>query len=556
MFPTAEQSIWGSAAESRMIKPRLTYIPAVFLLLFAACSFDRSGVNPMDDTDGGPPPIDAGIDANPLECVGQSDGTPCGDPTDTECDGADTCLNEQCEDNLVAVDTACGDSTDDECTDPDTCDGAGTCLPNHEPMTTTCGDNTDDECTNPDTCDGAGVCAANHEAAATPCGDNTDDECTNPDACDGAGTCLPNHEAVDTPCGDNSDDECTNPDACDGAGTCLPNHEAVNTPCGDNGTTDCTNPDTCDGAGACDDNHNPNNGACDDCMAGMGFCDSCQSGICENIPCDQNNCFIDGDCAAGATSDTCVDAMDDCVAVACVGGTPSMTIEGGAPAGTDFNTWQSGDDNTNINSNVSYCNATMPISGNGVLTSWTFDVDGFGSNGEAAQLTVVRCTSGSGGNGPPYTDCIRVGRGPTNQTISGNGVNTFSLAGSSQLDGAPDDATGIVVEAGDLLCTDSEFFSLSVDCNGSSTVGGCAGAPLMDVQYVINIDSVVEPFDLADSARDGVLMIMGTGTTYAIAGQCSDVEPVADTTLCNDGGGDTCCAGACVVGPNGAGTCN
>ena len=161
-------------------------------------------------------------DANNIECVGRPDGTPCGDPADTECDGADTCLNEQCEANWVARNMACGDPTDDDCTDPDTCDGAGTCAANHETVNTACGDPTDDDCTNPDTCDGAGTCAANHESMGAACGDLSD--------------------------------------------------------------TDCTDPDTCDGAGTCAANHGPDDSACDDCMAGPGACDSCQNGSCVNLP--------------------------------------------------------------------------------------------------------------------------------------------------------------------------------------------------------------------------------------------------------------------------------
>jgi hypothetical protein len=58
--------------------------------------------------------------------------TPCGDPTDTDCDNPDTCDgNSSCVDNLEPVDTPCGDSTATDCTDPDTCDGSGTCESNN-----------------------------------------------------------------------------------------------------------------------------------------------------------------------------------------------------------------------------------------------------------------------------------------------------------------------------------------------------------------------------------------------------------------------------------------
>jgi hypothetical protein len=132
------------------------------------------------------------------------------------------------------VGTACGRPIDTDCTDPDTCDGAGTCLPNDEPVGTVCGSPDDTDCTDPDTCDDAGSCLPNDEPGGTACGDPADTECTDPDTCDDAGTCLPNNEPVGTACGDPADTDCTNPDTCDDAGTCGANHEADGTAC-----TDC-----------------------------------------------------------------------------------------------------------------------------------------------------------------------------------------------------------------------------------------------------------------------------------------------------------------------------
>jgi hypothetical protein len=195
----------------------------------------------------------------------------------------------------------------------------------------------------------------------------------------------------------------------------------------------------------------------------------------------------------------------------------------------------------------------LAVTANGLVTDWELFVDNGGSDGEAAQLAVIRCTGGGGGGGPALSGCTRVGLGPA-QTITGNGLNTFSLAGSTQLDGATADPNGIVVEAGDYICADSNFYDIGVDCNGTATGGDCPG-PDYDTQRQDDIDSVGEPFGLQDSISDGVLMIKAYGVTGGTAGSCTDAEPEPDLTLCAVGGGDTCCAGACVVGPGGPGTC-
>jgi hypothetical protein len=111
-----------------------------------------------------------------------SNGTPCGDPTDTDCDNADTCDgNNTCLDNLVASGTGCGDPTDTDCDNADTCDGSGTCLDNLESSGTACGDASDTTCTDADTCDGSGTCLANNASNGTSCDDGSD--CTISDAC-------------------------------------------------------------------------------------------------------------------------------------------------------------------------------------------------------------------------------------------------------------------------------------------------------------------------------------------------------------------------------------
>jgi hypothetical protein len=248
-------------------------------------------------------------------------GSPCGDPSDTECDSADACDgNGVCESNHKAdqeacsddgndctndvckagvcehppksVGTVCGDPTATECDNPDTCDGAGGCRVNFAPAGLPCGDPSTTECDNADTCDGFGSCAVNHQSnglacgddgvectsdvcgaglcthpsksAGTPCGDANDTGCDNPDTCNGTGICLDNFESTGTACGDPTDTECDNPDACDGAGTCLLNFEPVGFTCGDPADTGCDNPDTCDGGGACRANLEPVGFPCGD----------------------------------------------------------------------------------------------------------------------------------------------------------------------------------------------------------------------------------------------------------------------------------------------------
>ena len=247
-------------------------------------------------------------------------GTPCGNPADTECDDPDTCdgvgscapnrvpdgtmctddgnqcrddvcLSGVCSHPLSSAGTPCGDDTDTECNGADTCDGAGTCLPNLLPSGTLCGDTDDNACTDPDTCNGFGTCQANNEADGTDCDDGsfcnagancvggecsggdavdcsdglscTDDSCNEAEEqCDNiliAGNCL-----IDGACyadGElNPSNDC---EFCDAAGS--PNDwtlQPEGTECSDGDV--CTGPDTCDAAGVCSGTLDP---ACnDDCI--------------------------------------------------------------------------------------------------------------------------------------------------------------------------------------------------------------------------------------------------------------------------------------------------
>ncbi len=78
-------------------------------------------------------------------------GTPCGDPTETPCDHADTCSGFGfCRDNLTPAGTSCGDPTDSFCDHPDSCDGNGECADNVVPDGTLCPD--DLFCNGAETC--------------------------------------------------------------------------------------------------------------------------------------------------------------------------------------------------------------------------------------------------------------------------------------------------------------------------------------------------------------------------------------------------------------------
>jgi hypothetical protein len=181
-------------------------------------------------------------------------------------------------------------------------------------------------------------------------------------------------------------------------------------------------------------------------------------------------------------------------------------------------------------------------------------VDSGGSNGEAARFGVIRCTAGGGGNGGPVlSGCTRVGLGPA-QTIGGNGLHSFTLAGSTQLDGAQADPTGIVVNAGDWICAQTQDYDIGVDCNGSPPPFGCPG-PDFNTQRRDNLISIGQPFALTDPGSDGTMMIRAIGVEPDMPGVCSETAAEIDTTPCMVSGGDTCCGASCIVGPSGPGTC-
>ncbi len=149
------------------------------------------------------------------------EGATCGDPTDTECDSPDACNGSGvCETNPKPDGTACSDDGN-ECTF-DQC-SVGLCDHPSRPINTPCGDPSDSECDNPDSCDGNSACRNNFEAVGVACGDAAVDQCDRADICDGTGGCDPNFEPTGTPCDDG--DICTETDVCNTdvcAGTPIP----------------------------------------------------------------------------------------------------------------------------------------------------------------------------------------------------------------------------------------------------------------------------------------------------------------------------------------------
>ncbi len=510
-----------------------------------SCGVDVAALGTSCDDGGGVVCNDAG------DCVACNDGGDCTEP-------GYVCLGNSCVPPQCANGSIDGDESDIDCggSCPACADGF-MCNDGSDCQSASCADGL--------CCDGAcdGVCEACNVAGSEgvctlhAAGTDPDDECAGADSCDGNGLCqcadgvLGGNE-TDVDCGGGDCPACADGLACALDGDC----QSGNCPAGDGVCCDVACSGLCESCLAA--KTGGSDGVCDavsfdtdpdDECSGAELCDLAQQ--C-SLACNTHSCLTGADCTAVATGGDCPEVGGDCYATACIGGVPGGSAEAGAPANTDFNGWQSGDDETQGGGQRWYCNATLPVTANGVLTMWQIDVDNGGQNGETAQLAVIRCLNGGGGGaGPALSGCSRVGLGPV-QSISGNGVNTFSLAGATQLDGATPDPGGIVVAAGDYICADSNSYDIGVDCNGASNGGGCPG-PDFNTQQLADLDIANEPFALADSGSDGTLMIKANQAE--VSGVCSDVQPEPDTTLCSVGGGDTCCAGACIVGPSGAGTC-
>jgi len=535
-----------------------------------------------------------------VDGVACTDGFQCLSGTCPAADGVccSTACDGSCEACVAAktggVDGTCGPVTvgtdpDNEC-GADVCNGFGACrctdgVQNGAESDTDCGGGICTPCDMGLTCNASSDCLSGNCPAAdgvccnTPCGAICE-ACLAAKTGGTDGTCGPVSAGTDP------DNDCST-DVCNGFGACrctdgLLNGAETDVDCGGGVCSTCGGGQTCASGGDCDSGNCPpdDNVCCDTACAGL--CESClgsatggTDGTCDMVltdtdpdaecgasetcdgmgacydPCPTNTCYTDADCTPGVTGDLCVDPADDCLRATCVGATPGTLVESGAAMAEDFTTWQSSEDETATGGERWYCNTGFPVTSAGVLTDWELYVDNGGTSGEVAQMMVIRCTSG--GATSQATGCSRVGIGPL-QTITGNGLHTYTLAGSTQEDGATPNATGIVVQAGDYICADANYYDIGVDCNGSPVSGGCAG-PDWYTQQRDNMDTRGQPFNINDSNSDGTLMIKAYGSTPGILGVCADDTPEPDTTLCTDGGGDTCCSGACVTGPGGPGTC-
>jgi len=218
--------------------------------------------------------------------------TACADTTVNCADDGNDCTKNKCDGDCGCAHppkwagAACGSGDDTECDNPDECDGAGVCLPMHEPDTTACTDWDGNDCTD-EKCDGAGNCGHPPFPLGTDCGDPGDTRCDNPDTCDGAGTCMDNHEAVGYMCR-GANGECDVDDHCTDTQACPNDKKAAGTLCRELGAggadTDCDVEEVCDGV----------NDACptDLYVSYMTACESddeqcthdyCSGGICKHI---------------------------------------------------------------------------------------------------------------------------------------------------------------------------------------------------------------------------------------------------------------------------------
>ena len=279
------------------------------------------------------------------DCTLESDGTACGDPTDTACDNPDTCMLGVCVLNLEFDGTACGNPTDNGCDNPDTC-AAGVCQLNLEPPGWACDDLL--YCTLDETCDGAGACGGGTPNACddgVACTDDSCDEgtdecvstpndthcpddtqfCTGTEYCDPLANCsstgdpcsatevcdeIGNVCNVPASCGDGTldvgeecDDGNTDPGDCCAANCTL---EADGSPCGDPSDTTCDDPDSCL-AGTCEPNLELTGTSCDDLLYctldemcdGAGACGGGTPNACDD--------------GVACTDDSCDEGTDECV---------------------------------------------------------------------------------------------------------------------------------------------------------------------------------------------------------------------------------------------------
>ncbi len=279
----------------------------------------------------GPPPTDC---QNTPVCDGAGSCEPptnkpnnsgCGSAATSACDGADFCQDGICQPNYTGAGTVCTTASSD-CTIPGTCDGAGVCgAESNKPNGTACGSAANNACTAPDTCVD-GVCEANDVLAGTACSSPAND-CVNAAECDGSGGCGDETSKINgAPCGDSADTLCSNPDTCV-SGKCIANHESAGTVCG-TASNDCRNPEVCDSNGTCLPETSKINGS------------SCGSALKSDCT-DADSCF-QGVCQANNVTDgtECGEVTSDCTVGTCQSGLCSGTTQASAGSSCEYTSIQ------------------------------------------------------------------------------------------------------------------------------------------------------------------------------------------------------------------------
>jgi hypothetical protein len=261
------------------------------------------------------------------------------DGADTDCDDANFCTNDSCNE---AADTCTNapnsNPCDDElfCTTNDTCAG-GTCTG----APTNCSDNND--CTTDSCNDGTDSC--DHSDNTLPCDDGL--FCTENDTC-GGGLC----EGTEKTCNDSNvctDDSCDetgnacvngpNTDPCEDGIFCNGDDVCAGGSCGHSGNpcdgvdndADCS--EICDEAADNCEGDDPNGSNCNDGLFCNGVQDKCVDGECSDHPGDP--C----DDSEACTDDVCDEEDDLCEITPVSNGTPCddediCTIDDGCSAGS------------------------------------------------------------------------------------------------------------------------------------------------------------------------------------------------------------------------------
>ncbi|MHC5110461.1 MAG: dockerin type I domain-containing protein [Planctomycetota bacterium] len=235
------------------------------------------------------------------------EGTACGDPSASTCDGPDSCDGfGVCTPNHAVPGTSCENDAN-PCTE-DICDEAGACAHPFLPEGSPCGDPSASDCDAPDSCNGLGSCLNNNLPAGTEC-TSDDNDCTG-DECNGDGNCIHPPRPAGTPCGDdlycNGIEECDGSSTCqEGLPPCQPGEscdegqDRCGTDCNRNGVDDLVDLETGRSLD-CNGNVVP-----DECDIATGFAIDCNTNgvpdncdLAEGVSVDENQNSIPDECEA------------------------------------------------------------------------------------------------------------------------------------------------------------------------------------------------------------------------------------------------------------------